>query len=305
VTESVMEARMQPRSDAGQRCLHFALTTMPSSRVLMYQDHEGNLVHHFDIPGRHARLIVTAESLVERDEPVPLPSALGADAWTRLDAMTATGEYWDALRPSTFAHPSALLAGFAAEVGLGRDADPLQTVRRLSEAIFARFTYSPDSTHVDSPIDDALGTRKGVCQDFAHVLIALLRQMGVPARYVSGYLFHRKDGEDRSADGATHAWVEALMPELGWVGVDPTNNLVTGTRHIRVAVGRDYADVPPTRGVFKGHSAVRSELAVGVRVGPVSSSLPGDPTPFVPWISHETSGVSLTVAPGEAAAQQQ
>lgn len=304
VTESVMEVRMQPRSDAGQRCLQFALTTLPSSRVLMYQDHEGNLVHHFDIPGRHARLVITAEALVEREAMTALPSTLGPEAWHRLDVMTASGEYWDTLRPSAFARPTPLLTAFASEIGLARGGDPLQAVMRVSQAVYDRFTYDPESTHVDSPVDDALRTRSGVCQDFAHVLIALLRELGVPARYVSGYLFHRKDG-DRSADGATHAWVEALMPDLGWVGVDPTNNLVSGDRHIRVAVGRDYADVPPTRGVFKGHSVVRNELAVGVRVGPAPSGVPGDPMPFVPWISHETSGVGLTAALAESASQQQ
>ena len=305
VTESVMETRMQPRSDGGQRCLHFGLTTTPSSRVLMYQDHEGNRVHHFVIPGKHARLTITAEALVERDAVAPVPETLGAGAWDRLDALTATGEFWDSLRPSGFAHATALLDQFGNEIALARDADPLQTVRRVSAAVYARFEYNQDSTHVDSPIDDALGSRKGVCQDFAHVFIALLRPLGVPARYVSGYLFHRKDGGDRSADGATHAWVEVLMPDLGWVGFDPTNNIAAGERHVRVAIGRDYADVPPTRGVFKGGSVVRSELAVAVRVGPAQSGILGDATPFIPWISHETRGVGLGVSLGESAAQQQ
>ena len=135
-------------------------------------------------------------------------------------------------------------------------------MRAINEAIHGRFTYRQQVTGVDSPIDDALESGDGVCQDFAHVMIALVRRLGIPGRYVSGYLFHGSG--DTSADGATHAWVEALLPGLGWVGFDPTNNVLAGTRHIRVAIGRDYADVPPTKGVFRGRSA--NELAVAVQV---------------------------------------
>jgi transglutaminase-like putative cysteine protease len=124
-------------------------------------------------------------------------------------------------------------------------------------------------TQVHSPIAHALDAKRGVCQDFAHIMIAVVRHWGVPARYVSGYLYHRRTDKDRSSPDATHAWVEAYLPSLGWVGFDPTNNLVVADRHIRVAVGRDYADVPPTRGTFKGE--VESELAVAVRVEPTSA----------------------------------
>ncbi len=118
-------------------------------------------------------------------------------------------------------------------------------------------------------------------------MIALVRQLGIPCRYVSGYLFHQADGEVRSADGSTHAWVEAWFPERGWVGFDPTNNLVADHRHIRVAIGRDYADVPPTRGVFKGMSTARSELSVAVRVGTKGHVTAHEVPAHVPWVSRE------------------
>jgi transglutaminase-like putative cysteine protease len=302
ITESVMEARMQPRSDALQRCLRFALSTTPASSVMMYQDQEGNVVHHFDIPGRHSRLVVTAEALVECTAPPPLPASLDADAWRRLDAITATGEFWDELNPGPMTRPTALLDVLAAEVRLDRGADPLTTVRTLAAEIYARFEYKPQSTRVDSPIDDALRERRGVCQDFAHIFLALVRQIGIPARYVSGYLFHDANATDRSADGATHAWVEVLMPDLGWVGLDPTNNLMASERHVRVATGRDYADVPPTRGVYKGVSAVRAELAVSVRVGSAERTVGGEAVPFVPWMSRSAGG---PMREGEMIQQQQ
>src|SRR5260370_971135 len=122
-----------------------------------------------------------------------------------------------------------------------------------------------------------LKERRGVCQDFAHIMTTLVRELRIACRYVSGYLFHRAEDQDRSAADATHAWVEALLPGLGWVGFDPTNNLVAGERHIRVAIGRDYGDVPPTRGVFKGEA--KSELSVAVQVSPSSGPLPEDKLP--------------------------
>ena len=266
ITESIMELRMQPLSEGPQRCLKFDLNLKPPARVTSYRDHFGNAVHHFDIPGRHTQLVINSKSLIEslpRPEP---PEALGPKAWDELDALVGGGDYWEMLMPSYFAQPTDALLDFARELDLSRRGDPLSLLRELNSAIYNAFDYVPQSTTVDSPIDEALGARKGVCQDYSNIMIALARSLRVPCRYVSGYLFHRVEYNDRSAQDATHAWVEALLPELGWVGFDPTNNLLAGQRHIRVAVGRDYADVPPTRGVFKG--AAESELSVAVQVKP-------------------------------------
>jgi len=290
ITESVMEARVQPRSEGAQRCVRFNLSTTPIARVRMYQDHDGNIIHHFNIPGRLSRLTVVAEALVECGTPAPLPAALAPGAWDRLDAATSSGAFWELLHPSPFARPTDRLQAFAREIDLTRGEDPLATVRHIGAELFDRLTYSPRSTRVDSPIDDALDSRKGVCQDFTHIMIALVRQLDIPCRYVSGYLFHQADGDVRSADGSTHAWVESWFPDLGWVGFDPTNNLAADHRHIRVAVGRDYADVPPTKGVFKGTSAARSELSVAVRVGtagPGQSMTAHEVPTHMPWVSRE------------------
>jgi transglutaminase-like putative cysteine protease len=142
-----------------------------------------------------------------------------------------------------------------------------------------------------------------VCQDFAHIMIALVRGLGIPCRYVSGYLFQQNEDGVRSSDGATHAWLEVLLPDLGWIGFDPTNNLMAGRSHIRVAIGRDYADVPPTRGVYKGVSAVRTELAVGVSVGPALAALSGHAPPFVPWMSRDAAAPLSGADPAQS--QQQ
>ncbi len=270
VSESIMETRMHPRSDANQRCLTFQLSVTPRCRVFSYRDHLSNNVHHFDIPVQHSQLVIVAESLVEMQPQAPMPTSLPYDAWQELDQEVHEGDFWEMLLPSEFATPTAELEAFAAHLNLQRRDDPLTVLHQLNEQIYRYFDYKPKSTRADSPIDVALTSRAGVCQDFAHIAIALIRtKLRIPCRYVSGYLYHGGDAQSqkhRSDDSATHAWIEAFLPELGWVGFDPTNNLIAGERHIRTAIGRDYADVPPTHGMFRGRT--RSELTVAVRVTP-------------------------------------
>ena len=255
---------MQPRGDGNQRCLTFSLSVSPRCRVFSYRDHLGNNVHHFDIPGQHHQLVVIAESLVEQQPLAEIPAFLAPDAWQELDAMVSEGDYWEMLLPSEFAKPTPALEALMKELDIRRRDDPMMLLRELNNKLYDAFSYSPRTTRVDSPIDEALDSRQGVCQDFAHIMIALVRQLGIPCRYVSGYLYHRKEDQDRSVSDATHAWVEVLLPHLGWVGFDPTNALIAGDRHIRTALGRDYADVPPTKGVFLGRTA--SDMYVAVQV---------------------------------------
>ncbi len=267
VSESIMETRMHPRSDAGQRCLTFQLSVTPRCRVFSYRDHLANHVHHFDIPGQHGQLVIVAESLVEMEPHLALPVSLTPDAWDELDRLVHAGDFWEMLLPSEFATPTAKLKALATEFDLRRREDPLTVLYKLNEQIYSYFAYEPQTTRADSPVDEALTKRAGVCQDFAHIMTALVRwELRIPCRYVSGYLFHGEGVRDRSESSATHAWVECFLPELGWVGFDPTNCLIAGDRHIRTAIGRDYADVPPTHGMFRGRS--KSELTVAVRVTP-------------------------------------
>jgi transglutaminase-like putative cysteine protease len=264
VSESIMETRMHPRSDHSQHCLSFSLSVSPRCRVFSYRDHYGNNVQHFDIPGDHEQLVIVAESLVEQHIPMDIPAFLAPEAWSALDAMVAEGDYGEMLLPSTFAQPTPALLEMAKKLNVVRRDDPLMVVHELNKSIYEYFEYVPRSTRVDSPIDEAIASHKGVCQDFAHTMIALLRHIGIPARYVSGYLYRGRGDHDRSLPDASHAWVEVLLPQLNWVGLDPTNDLIAYNRHIRTAVGRDYADVPPTHGVFRGKT--ESELYVAVHV---------------------------------------
>ncbi len=271
VSESIMETRMHPRSDEYQRCLAFQLSVSPRCRVFSYRDHLQNHVHHFDIPGQHEQLVIVAESLVEMEDVLPVPSFLAPDAWAELDGMVRDDDYWEFLFPSEFTTPTPLLNRLADELEVRRRDDPLMVLHDLNERLYRHFDYVPKSTEADSLIDVALEQRTGVCQDFAHVMLALVRsRLRIPCRYVSGYLHHNTKDKDRSVSSATHAWIEALIPQIGWVGFDPTNWLIAGDRHIRTAIGRDYSDVPPTHGIFRGRA--NTDLTVAVRVSPSEGS---------------------------------
>lgn len=262
VSENVTEARMQPLSEGGQQCLSFALTVSPRAQAVSYRDFLGNIVHTFDVPGMHVDLHIIANALVA----VAAPPAVDGVAveWSDIDNAALRPELWDYVHASRYVQSTPLLLNLMREMKLSRSLDPLTSLLRMTEDIFTSFEYAPQSTRVDSPIDEAVAARKGVCQDLTHIMIAMVRELGIPCRYVSGYLYHRRQDHDRSAEDATHAWVEAFLPPLGWIGFDPTNNLMATNRHIRVAVGRDYADVPPSRGVYVGQA--EETLDVGVRV---------------------------------------
>ncbi|MGA0604504.1 transglutaminase family protein [Phenylobacterium sp. VNQ135] len=266
VRESVMELWMQPQKSGRQRLVSFDLELDPPAQVFSYADSFGNAVYHFDVPQPHDRLTITARSAVETSPPAALPEALDMGEWDRLRSDFVCGEHFDYLRPHGFARETEALHAFMAETGLDalRRSDPLTAVRELSRAIYGAFGYEAGVTRADSPIDDVLAAGKGVCQDFAHLMIAICRAWGVPARYVSGYLFTDRKGGDRSDPDATHAWAEVFLPSTRWIGFDPTNNIEAGERHVTCAVGRDYSDVPPSRGVYKGEA--ESELSVGVSV---------------------------------------
>jgi transglutaminase-like putative cysteine protease len=275
VWQSMMEVRMQPRSEGNQRCFVFQLSVNPRARIFSYTDSRGNLVHHFDLPSRHRQLTIISDALVNLDPQPAIPESMGYESWNELEELIEKRDYWDMLMPSHFARSSPELEALAGEMGVAeRDGrSPLKFLQEVTAAVNGSFSYVKKSTAVNSPIEQALRARQGVCQDFAHIMIALVRNAKIPCRYVSGYLY--QSGESGpSADGATHAWVEALLPGLGWIGFDPTLNRVVGERHIRTAVGRDYADVPPTMGVMKGKA--ETQLQVRVRVTPSEAVLPPD-----------------------------
>ncbi|MGA9392276.1 MAG: transglutaminase family protein [Candidatus Sulfotelmatobacter sp.] len=275
VWQSMMEVRMHPRSESNQRCFVFQLSVNPRARIFGYTDSYGNLVHHFDLPSRHGQLTIISDALVNIENQPSIPEDMEYKAWQELEDLVEKKDYWDMLMPSHFARSSPELEKLAIEIGADerKRRSPLAFLRDIAYGVHSSFKYVKKSTRVNSPIEDALQSRQGVCQDFAHIMIALVRNARIPCRYVSGYVYHGTQS-DSVAEGATHAWVEALLPRLGWVGFDPTMNTIASEKHIRTAIGRDYADVPPTMGTMKGRAD--TQLQVRVRVTPSQAVLPPD-----------------------------
>jgi transglutaminase-like putative cysteine protease len=271
VRESVMELRMQPRSEGPQTLRSFQISTNPRAQLYAYTDHLGNAVYHFNMLREHEELRIEAQATVEISQTRALPESLDPLEWGRYNGLNLNDDQFDMLEPSKFARSSPELQSFMRIADLQKaEGDPLTALKKLQRAIHDSFEYQAGVTEVNSPIEVALEQRRGVCQDFAHIMTAIARDWGIPTRYVSGYLYH-KGSHDRSAADATHAWVEAWLPSLGWVGFDPTNNIMPADRHVRAAVGRDYADVPPTRGTFKG--VADSELSLAVSLEPTAAPM--------------------------------
>ena len=271
VYESYNEVRLRPVHDDLQSCLSFRLVTQPASRGSSYKDGYGNWIHLFNLLPRHRRLKVEAESVVLVHE-APTPKADGMSL-AQFDAVRPAlfEEHYDWVAPSAYVPYMPQLAEISAAAELGCDGTIAGFAQTVSDFVHQNFAYMKGATHVHSSVADSLSLRAGVCQDFAHVLIGAARMRGLPARYVSGYLVTGSaSGATRQEEviggQASHAWAEVFLPGSGWIGFDPTLGKPIELRHIRVAYGRDYGDVPPVRGVYKGRAG--QSLSVDVRVRP-------------------------------------
>jgi len=273
VSESYNEVRLRPMHDDKQSCLSFRLVTSPNSHVTAYHDAFGNWVHQFNIFQEHHRLTVQSESVVLAHE----ARANGVASMT-LGEFDAQGkelceEHFDFIAPTTYVPHLPRLEELVQAASQASQGTVLGFAQAASDLIHQRFRYVKGATHVHSSVEDSLVLGAGVCQDFAHLLLGVVRMRGLPARYVSGYLVPQPQNDDASnleeviGGQASHAWTDVFVPGTGWVGFDPTLGKVVGLRHVRVAYGRDYGDVPPVRGVYKGHAGQR--LSVDVRVRPV------------------------------------
>ncbi len=267
VTDSVLSLCLKPRDDGGQRLLRFEMAADPHGTFPEALDFFGNATHLLTVHQQHEALEIAARSAVERLTPRALPESLAMDTWTEMRPWAESSADWEFTHASAFARPSPELEAFSRrEDLLAPTGDPLSAVSGLTGALHRIFEYMPGSTSAVSPIEQILESGVGVCQDYAHVMIAIARSWGVPSRYVSGYL-HVADPADQPTRGeASHAWVECRLPDLGWVGFDPTNPGLARERYVRLAVGRDYRDVSPVRGIFRGGAT--AELTVGVVMTP-------------------------------------
>lgn len=265
VHDSHTIVHLQPRSDISQYCTRYDLSVSPRVRIFSYADRFGNDVQHFAILPEHDQLEVVARSQVVTARgpgvaPSPLPRSL-------VDDDPALDEMWDYLRESRYVRFSDELDLLGERIGVpAPDDDVVGWFHHASATLHKDFVYDTTTTSVHATVEESVRLRAGVCQDFAHVLIALCRRVGIPARYVSGYI-HSGSGDMLGAE-ASHAWAEAYLGSRGWVGIDPTNDVWIGDQFVRIATGRDYRDVSPVRGVFTGASS--SIMSVDVAVDALS-----------------------------------
>jgi transglutaminase-like putative cysteine protease len=260
VRESFNEARLKPVDASPQVCDNFLLRVLPTARLSHYLDFHRNWVHVFEVPQPHSVLQVEATSTVTTcDQPrlaadaTPAPLA-GIGACIRQDRC------YDFLQNSAFVGLSADVWRLALDATDGQT-DAWQASRSIMGFINREFRYDPTSTHVHTHMSESLKLRSGVCQDFAHVMLGMCRSLKIPARYVSGYLYNGPAEHLKGAQ-ASHAWIEVYIPGTGWVGLDPTNNRSTDGHYIKVANGRDYTDVPPMKGTYRGTGARKLNVEV-------------------------------------------
>jgi transglutaminase-like putative cysteine protease len=272
VSESYNELRLRPRHDENQSCLSFRVVTDPVAKAIGHRDFYGNWVHVFHILREHRALRVETEAVVlMHPQPAPQISSLTLDELDRLHEILL-GDHYDFISASQYCPALPEIQELVTEAEARSDRSAHGFAQAAAALIHETFRYQKGATHVHSSIADCMDTKSGVCQDFSHLLIALLRSRGMPARYVSGYLVPRQESGERAAMErvigglASHAWVQAFIPDMGWFGLDPTTGSFVEVCHIRVAYGRDYGDVPPVRGVYKGHAG--QSLSVDVLVRP-------------------------------------
>jgi transglutaminase-like putative cysteine protease len=258
VAQSFNEVRLTPRTDRHQVVLYSRIETQPASRLYRYDDYWGTSVTSFDLHAPHTELKVVASSVVETaDEVRPVRGI----AWRDLVADDVLDKYADRLEPTGYTPRDRELTAMSRQLRKGND--PADAVLAAASWVHEQLKYQPGSTGVHSSASDAWRAKEGVCQDYAHVTLVLLRAMGIPARYVSGYLHTKPDAElGEKVSGESHAWVEAWTG--GWWAYDPTNDIPVGERHVWVAMGRDYADVTPLKGIYSGDVSSALEVTVDV-----------------------------------------
>jgi len=262
ISESFLELRVQPKASAAQTVVSFSLAVGPPTQVFRYRDWNDNLAHHFTVTKFHDRIEVMSRSVVDTHPVATSPTAV-TDAvplpelpFAFRDFLVVDGpiRLTSALRDVHRAIPASVKAPLGEQVAA------------IGAHLHQEFDYQRHVTRYDSTTDDFLKLRAGVCQDFAHLALGLLRLRGIPCRYVSGYLHVERASEELAQ---SHAWIELYAPSVGWLPFDPTHNVVPDERYVIVGHGRHYDDVPPNRGIYRG--AAKETLAAHVR----TEQLPG------------------------------
>lgn len=257
-TASYNEARLSPRSNIRQNVILNRVETIPATRSYRYIDYWGTTVTAFDLHAPHTELTVTSSSVVETERPEPPVMKV---TWEELQSAVVIDRFDEVLQPTDYTPASKRVT--AVGMRISEYHEPAEAVVAAAQWARNEMDYIPGATGVQSSGLDALQQGKGVCQDFAHLSLMVLRSMGIPSRYVSGYLHPKHEAVvGKTVDGRSHAWIQAWTG--GWWNYDPTHNTEITEQYISVGVGRDYADVAPLKGIYSGHGAIDLDVVVEV-----------------------------------------
>jgi transglutaminase-like putative cysteine protease len=261
VKESMNSILIYPFHSAGQETLQHDLFITGDPEVFTYTDYWGNKSGSFNLLPPHRELVIESKLLIRTLAPATQDLPVNVFVKDLATPSAQDLQLAELVRASTV-KALDIMEQFVKEL-FRNDKNIAQIVEDTCRFIFNHFTYIKGITNIETTVDEILEKKAGVCQDFAHVMLELLRMMGIPARYVSGYICPNKNG--MRGEGATHAWVEAYIPGYGWAGIDPTNNVWVSNHHVKLAVGRDFSQCSPVKGTFKGPA--RQSLSVYVSVG--------------------------------------
>jgi len=261
VRDSANQIVLYPIKDDYQEVLKQELTISGDPNVEKFIDYYGNEIGTFTNAESHTSLVIDSRvEVITHPRPALVDENPSEQQWAFLQQLRWQVPYIDFLNQEKFVSLQEVMENAQAEDL--RRLTPLQAAKGLKTYVYDNFKYIKGITTVETTLDEVWKLKAGVCQDFAHILQVLLRQISIPARYVSGYICPNKSG--MRGEGATHAWIEAYIPDNGWVGLDPTNNCVTDDLHVRLAVGRSFSDCSPVKGTYKGTAGQTLEVGVSV-----------------------------------------
>lgn len=273
VRDSANQVILFPLNDEYQEIAKQDLVITGDPVIEMYKDYYGNTIGAFTYADPHKQLVIDSKiDVLVKERAMPADTLPKEQQWQHLQQIKFTYPYIDFIKQETF--PAIDEIKRLPVIADPFSVTPLAAALQLNEYVFKNFAYDKAVTDVETTIAEVWKLKAGVCQDFAHVLLLMLRLINIPARYVSGYVCPNKSG--MRGEGATHAWVEAYIPFYGWLGLDPTNNCMVNDLHVRLATGRNFSDVSPVKGTYKGTS--NHTLEVGVTIsyedGSVSEEIP-------------------------------
>ncbi|MGI4020369.1 MAG: transglutaminase family protein [Janthinobacterium lividum] len=261
INDSANQIMLYPIEDEYQAVISHQLKITDNPLIETYKDYYENTVGSFTNPGIHSALIIDSElTVITHSRQMPNDFTAQKEQWEMLKQLRYQLPYINFLLPQQFKRLPEVLAITNQEQA--REQTPLQLAKALSNYVYENFEYKAGVTTVETTLDEVLELKSGVCQDFAHLLLVMVRLTGIPARYISGYICPNKNG--MRGEGATHAWVEVYIPFYGWLGLDPTNNILVDDKHVRLAVGRSFSDCSPVKGTFKGNAQHNLEVSVTV-----------------------------------------